>query len=96
MIFVEQIYSIELFDGWNFIGLPVLPNDKSVENVFSSILESVNSIWTYSGETDSWSSFSPGAPSNLVSVDYDFGYWVKVNGDITLRLMGEGVSFSLP
>ncbi len=75
--------SIILYEGWNLIGIPFIPDDPSIEVMLSNILPYVEAVWTYDGETDTWSSYSPGAPSNLVEMVGGKGYWIKMNEDIT-------------
>ncbi len=85
---------IALFEGWNFIGLPLSPEDSSFEIILSEIIDYVESVWAFDGETKTWSSYSPGAPSNLVEMVEGSGYWIKVAEDVTLTVRGESVNTS--
>lgn len=82
---------LALFEGWNLISLPLTPVDPSNGVVLADILDDVNSVWTFDGEAKTWSSYSPGAPSNLVEMVDDQGYWIKMTEDATLTLRGEYV-----
>jgi len=87
-VFVEM-RELALFEGWNLIGLPLTPEDPSTEVVLADILDKVTSVWAFDGETKTWSSYSPGAPSNLVEMVDDRGYWIKMTEDATLTVRGE-------
>jgi len=77
---------IPLFVGWNLVGLPCMPEDPSIEVVLSEIIYYVECVWTFDGEAKTWSSYSPGAPSNLAEIVDDKGYWIKVNTDAILTI----------
>jgi len=51
--------------------------------MLSNILPYVEAVWTYDGETKEWSSYSPGAPSDLTEMVDGKGYWLKINEDVT-------------
>ncbi|GAG11604.1 unnamed protein product, partial [marine sediment metagenome] len=81
---------IVLFEGWNLISLPFTPEDSSIEVVLADVLDNVESVWTFDGETDTWSSYSPGAPSDLTEMVEDKGYWIKMKAnDILVIHKGE-------
>ncbi|GAG11607.1 unnamed protein product, partial [marine sediment metagenome] len=80
---------IVLFEGWNLIGLPFTPEDTSIEVVLADVLGNLESVWAYDGETDTWSSYSPGAPSDLTEMVEGRGYWIKVNTDVILTIYGD-------
>jgi len=78
---------IVLFEGWNLIGLPCIPEDPSIEVILSDILDNVESVWAFDGETDTWSSYSPGAPSDLTEMVEDKGYWIKMKANVILTIL---------
>ncbi|MBA7612962.1 hypothetical protein ES703_20204 [subsurface metagenome] len=80
---------IPLFEGWNLIGLPCIPEDPSIEVVLADILDNVESVWAFNGETKTWSSYAPGAPSDLTEMVDGKGYWIKVNTDAILTIYGD-------
>jgi len=84
-----QVREIPLFAGWNLIGLPCLPEDPSIEVVLSEIIDYVESVWAYDGETKIWHAYSPGAPSDLAVMVDDKGYWINVNTDTILTIYGD-------
>ena len=75
-------FEIFLFEGWNLIGLPMIPEDPSIENVLSDIIYYVKSVWAFDGETGTWSSYSLGAPSDLTQILAGKGYWINMITDV--------------
>lgn len=45
-------------------------------------------VWSYDTETETWFSYSPGAPSTLTQMVDGKGYWVKMNAATTLIIHG--------
>lgn len=86
---VARPCEISLFEGWNLIGLPCMPEDPSIEVVLADILDNIESVWAFDGETKTWSCYSPGAPSDLTEMVEGKGYWVKVNIDTILTIYGD-------
>ena len=77
-------YDIPLFAGWNLIGLPLIPEPQSIEDVVAGI--SVDGVAAYDGATQTWYLYSPGAPSDLTEMTHGKGYWVKVTDACTLTV----------
>jgi len=80
---------LALFEGWNLIGLPLIPEDPSIEVVLADILDKIIAVWAFDGETKTWSSYSPGAPSDLTEIVEGRGYWINVNKDVILTIYGD-------
>lgn len=80
---------IVLFEGWNLIGLPCIPEDPSIEVILSEIIDNIECVWDFDGETKTWSSYSPGAPSDLTEMVEGRGYWIKVNKDVILTIYSD-------
>lgn len=89
LIALTRIVELQLYAGWNLIGFPVVPEDPSIEVVLGDILDKVESVWAFDGETKTWSSYSPGAPSDLTEMVEGKGYWIKVNTDSILTIYGD-------
>lgn len=81
---------ILLFEGWNLIGLPFAPENPSIEVVLADIIADVYSVWAYDAVTGLWSSYSPGAPSDLTMMVDDKGYWINLNTDRILTIYSDG------
>lgn len=75
-------YELQLYAGWNLIGIPGIPVDPTIDVMLGNILPYVESVWTYDGGTGYWSSYNPYGPGDL---DYMFdgkGYWIKMIANI--------------
>lgn len=81
-----NIVELQLYEGWNIIGLPLTPVDSSIEVILAPIIDNVIVVWTFDGETKIWSSYSPVAPSDLTEMHLGQGYWINVNTDCILTL----------
>jgi len=79
-------YDRPLFAGWNLIGLPLIPEPQSIEDVLAGI--SVDGVAAYDGATQTWYLYSPGAPSDLTEMTHGKGYWVKLTDPCTLTIEG--------
>ncbi len=77
-------YDIPLVAGWNLISLPLIPDSTNIEGVVAGI--SVDGVAAYDGATQTWSLYSPGAPSDLTEMTHGKGYWVKVTDAYTLTI----------
>ena len=75
-------YEIQLYAGWNLIGIPFIPVNPSIEVMLSNILLHVEAVWAYDGDTGFWSSYRPGAPSDLSEIIDGRGYWIKMPSDM--------------
>jgi len=76
------VYELQLYEGWNLIGIPFIPDDTSIAVILDNILFYVESVWTYDGATGYWSSYSPYAPSDLTEILDGKGYWIKMTTDV--------------
>jgi len=77
-----SVYQLQLYEGWNLIGIPCIPEVPYIELMLYDIIDYVESVWTYDGETGYWSSYSPGAPSDLTEMVDGKGYWIKMTTDV--------------
>ena len=71
-----SVFNYTFNEGANLISFPYIPEDSSVENIFSSIQEQLEGII---GEGNA-AYYDPilGWVGNLDEIDYSRGYWVKV------------------
>jgi len=51
---------INLYEGWNLIGLPFTPEDPSIEVVLEDISDNVAIIWGY--DNGEWQFYRPAVP----------------------------------
>ncbi len=87
---VPDVATTDLNPGWNLISFLVLPEDRSIEAVFSSLAGLYSEISTiHNGEAVS---YVPGRPGNtLTEITPDHGYWVRMSADATLVTVGTAV-----
>ena len=78
---------IQMWEGWNFISLPLKPLDTSPGAVLLSIQQQYNSVWAYD-PIGGWSVYAPGATSDLEEMIHGKGYWIKMNQPGTLTARG--------
>jgi len=83
-----QAATIDLVAGWNLISLPLIPDDSTITTVLAGV--TVDSVWNYTApySPDSWSSYFPGAPEDLVTMVDGKGYWVKMSAPAVLTFQG--------
>ncbi len=82
---------ISLFEGWNLISLPCIPEDPSIEVVLSEIIDYVDCVWGFDEDMETFSVYSPGAPSDLTEMVEGRGYWIKMNTDAILTICVDSV-----
>jgi len=89
---VNQSYAIDLVAGWNLISLPLIPDSSAIATVLTGV--TVDSVWNYAApySDDSWSSYFPGAPDDLVTMVDGKGYWVNMNAPAVLIIQGVEMS----
>ncbi|MBA7642277.1 hypothetical protein ES703_49966 [subsurface metagenome] len=76
------VYELQLYEGWNLISIPCIPEVPYIELMLYDITDYVESVWAFDGETGYWSSYAPGAPSDLTEMVDGKGYWIKVSADV--------------
>ncbi len=82
-------FEIELNKKWNLISVPFSLIDDSIETVFESVADNVESVWTYDAFADEWHAFYPGSPAtDLTEILPGWGYWVRAYEADTMILGG--------
>lgn len=86
----EGTFVITLEQGWNLISLPLIPNNAAIETVLADV--TVISVWTYDASIEDplerWSSYAPGAPDDLLTMNDGKGYLVNMSAGATLTING--------
>ncbi len=82
-----------LYEGWNFISIPMVLNNNAITSVLSSIQGNYDIVWAYdaSDTSDHWKSYDPSAPpwsNELDSIDEKMGFWIKMICTDTLIVDG--------
>lgn len=90
-----KVQEIKLHSGWNLISIAVEPENPDVSVVFNSISANFDSAWSYDTLNQEWAVYPapvgiPGVPT-FNTVELGKGYWVKVNGEATLKIQGKDI-----
>ncbi len=84
---VTPVTSISLESGWNLISPMLIPTDSAIATVLTGV--TVDSVHAYDPTaTPAWTSYIPGAPSDLGTIDDGKGYWVEMSDAATLTIQG--------
>ena len=87
--------SIDLFQGWNLISLPLQPVNTSVPAVIKGLFGQIV-IWYYNASNDLWTLYDTNAPfpwlNTLNEMGYGNAYWLKSNLNQTLTIQGSLLS----
>ena len=83
-----QAYQVELYEGWNLVSLPLIPDVTSIEVVLADVMENVEIVWGY--KDGAWSRYLPAIPefSELTDMVDGEGYWIKMTADDSLVVYG--------
>jgi len=93
---MEPSYEMQMEPGWYLISLPLQPPDPHPGAVLASIDTKYSSVWAYDSYAG-WSVYAPGFSSDLLSMEPDRGYWVKMDLSGTLTFEGtQPQSASIP
>lgn len=86
----QQSTKLSLGEGLNLISLPLQPDNLNISNVLSTINGLYKSVWTINRITGKYSAFFPDNPalSDLLKMEDGSGYWVNMNTEATLNIVG--------
>jgi len=81
---------IPLNEGWNLIGLPLMPADTDIEVVLANIMDNVKTVWNYdlSNPGNPWTSWAPVWGGDLTQMVDCKGYWIDMEVAATLTVEG--------
>lgn len=98
-------YKIELFEGWNLISIPLVPEHTEINFVFATIINDVAyegdyvaTVLQYDAVQDKWFKSRPNSAhtdfgwessSELGQIIPGYGYYIKMARDSVLYLNGE-------
>ncbi|MFH1928405.1 MAG: hypothetical protein ABIK79_09625 [Chloroflexota bacterium] len=82
--------SLSLQSGWNLISLPIVPDDRSVAHVLSSIAGYYDLVSSYSNCLGVWLSYDPSSPGTATLTELDEGtaFWAHMTQADTLVVSG--------
>lgn len=85
-------FNIPLIVGWNFISLPRIQENTSVEAVLASVAGQWDVVKYYDASDilDPWKTYRVGGTANdLFDLDHTMGFWLHATENCTLSLNGE-------
>lgn len=83
-------HQIDLVAGWNLVSFNLTPSDPDIEVVLEEIMEGVDLVYAWNGETGSWLRFDPdvGFGNTLEELDEAMGFWINMDAAATLTVVG--------
>jgi len=100
-VYIETIpegtwYPIELYEGWNLISPPLIPNSTDLETVLELMLKAqsftdvVDSVYYYDASTEppEWKAYIPGVINEIGSIEAGKGYFIKMKASDVLIIHG--------
>jgi hypothetical protein len=74
---------ITLVEGYNFISIPAIQMDSSLDSVFDSLSGKYDCVQRYdiTDPSDSWKHWNegkPGAMNDLSMIEHNMGFWIRV------------------
>lgn len=86
-VWVLANITIELYPGWNLVGMNLEPVDARIEAVLGDNVSKVDYIYFYNGSWTSWFTLFPGS-SSLKELNGGRGYWFHCNTGFNLTVNG--------
>jgi hypothetical protein len=84
----EQSIVISLYAGWNLISSPLELKEKIIERAFSSIAGKYRAIYEYDVAKSAYKRYVSGQNNDFTTIEVGHGYWIYMNTDATLNLIG--------
>jgi PKD repeat protein len=89
-----KTFHISLYEGWNIISVPLIPQQSGVTDVFpASAMDDIEVIWMYNtSQASPWSYYTPRTDiyeqGTLTTIDEKHGYYVYCNNDTSFDVSG--------
>jgi len=82
--------SLSLHPGWNLVSVPIVPDDRSVAQVLSSVAEHYDLVSSYSNCLGVWLSYDPSSPgvATLTELDEATAFWIHMTQADALVVSG--------
>ncbi len=87
----DSVATINLNAGWNLIAISVMPNDKNIDSVLSSISEKCDAVYKYDNGWIYNVKMNGQKIGDLKTIEPGNGYWVHVTEPTTLSVSGKKV-----
>jgi hypothetical protein len=90
---------IFLHEGWNLISVPLVPPDKNLDSVLSSISGYYDAVQLFDSNSGSWKHSHISKPSKLntlVNIDHTKGFWIHISepGGVIFEYSGSPPGFN--
>jgi hypothetical protein len=79
---------IPLYEGYNLVSLPLVPDDPSIEAALADVWSNVRNVWGYDNLTKAWNGYTRGIGGLLTTMEECKGYWVYMLEADTLTVWG--------
>jgi len=87
---VQVVFCVKmsLWEGWNLIGIPLNPEDPSIQGIFQGNLTKVQYIYGWDNENKTWKYWIRGLEeyATLNKLEPSKGYWVYVTDNFTQNI----------
>ena len=93
----NESLTIDLYEGWNIISIPLEQSNWSASVVLSSIDGKYEEVQTYDAQADEYLIYQPGSPifNTLTEMDREHGYFISMTENATLTINGTMNSSSI-
>ena len=93
---VNLNYTLHLKNGWNLIGIPIMPEKTNLEEILKPIEGKYTDVFTYNDRWNYKSQYMNKWFGDLSEILPGKGYWIKVDEDCNLTITGSEIeNFSL-
>ena len=89
--------TVNLFPNWNLISFNVTPTDNKLESIINSLSDKISNIAGYiSGQGfKTWDKNRPSFLNDLITMNPQYGYWIKSISNKNERLFIQGQQCSI-
>lgn len=92
-IYSNYYFNQHTLPGWNFVSLPLVMDNTSIENVLRNIEGNYYIVWYYNASDagDPWKKYEPsGQPwaNDLTSINNTMAFWILMSADDDLFING--------
>lgn len=84
---------IKLYEGWNLISVPMIPEDTGIDKVildqlYDSLPSSGSCVYQFDETEKAWLKSKRSGTGDLDDIVPGYGYWIKVTKDVELKGIG--------
>lgn len=106
-LLTEKTLDLDIHEGWNLLGLTVVPDENIVNTLVSGINQSVKSVWKWTNT--GWASYFPALGEQeaaaylqskgfqkLEAIHFGEGFWINAQTAASFEINGTAPSSALP